>query len=291
MILASGVKDHGSDNKQVQTIQRIVASILQPSAGQGEFVALGELVSMFPEHLRGLDTQEDASEFLMHVLDALDGCDWDIRPSEILTLELQQVLTCSCGSHRTSFVKESFISLPVSNDHGSDISSVQGMISRFCMQETMDEPSSCPSCQQSMYFQKQLLFSKIGPVLILNIKCFDNQRNKIFPSIDLNLALSIDLAEQGTLDFTLTAVIYHKGKNLKRGHYIVRCLQAGCWIEADDASVKPVDGPKLSEKLSVPYILIYTHNSLLAKNGALRSALCSLRSGFEYLPLQLPEIR
>jgi ubiquitin C-terminal hydrolase len=289
MVLSSGVKCDGSETRKIQNIQRMIASIIQPSAQLGGYVSIGENVKEFPGHLRGISSQEDASEFLMHVLDVLDKIDWDVDPIEILALEFQQILRCKCGNHKELRMTERVLSIPISNDQG--ICSVQEMVSRFCIEETMDEPSKCQCCQEDVHFQKRMLFSKMSPVLILNIKCFDNNRAKLCPNIELSASISIELVEHGTLDYTLTAVIYHKGQTIKGGHYIVRYLQGGSWFEADNDAVVQVEGPKLSEKNTVPYLLFYTHKSLDAINGDLVTAIVSLSSGFECLPIQPPKTR
>ena len=291
MILASGLKDSAPAFEKIQNIQRIVASILQKPVGQERevHVALDAVLDSFPIAFRG-STQEDACEFMSHILEVVfddqHELKFDNRPNAILTLEFTHVLECNCGDRRETCVEENMVSISITNDQQSSRISVQEMIARLALKETMDEPVACPKCKVKATVTKQMLCSKISPLLIVHIKCFDNERRKLFPGIELDRTLSIELIPHGSVNMALTAVVYHIGPSIQRGHFIIRFQgHGGRWFEADDSAVAAVDGPQLSRNKTVPYILVYSHGSQEAIHGALSSALSSLGSGLECFPL------
>jgi uncharacterized UBP type Zn finger protein len=278
MILSSGLKNI-EGNIFNQVIQKIIATLLKP-AGKQTCFSLKTVLSLFPERF-GKGKQECAYDFLMSVFETL-GHDCDI-----IACDLRTVHTCECGHVRSDECEKfPIVSLPIPRGNGGkllDVYSMQQIVRYFSEPEILGRKTSrtCTQCGQDSRSHAKILISRISPVFIVSLKCFDNKGEKIIAAINVEPSLSI-----GTDELILTAIIFHRGIRKNSGHYFARFRGPGdTWFEADDSLVYPVDGPNVvkvpsAEKTDLaPYIVVYTKKDQVPES--VHATLAELASSIE----------
>ena len=217
--------------------------------------------------------QHDAHEALMAVLQVLhealgktarlpdapslrcvDRAAWDAHIGATgysILVELfqgQMVRTVRWGVDGKSTTHEHFWDLSVSID---GVSSVTHAIARHMEPEEIpDYVPSGGSSPTAATAEKRFVHAPL--VLIVNLKRFDNRRNKIDKFVDYATEMQLP----GTDDkYRLTAVCMHSGA-AGGGHYTAMCTSHGHWFYLDDASVTDIEDLNTIIQKDA-YILVY----------------------------------
>lgn len=252
-----------------------------------------QLIKFYPKY--NSFTQQDSHECLLHILDLLHKglkyeIDVEIR-GEVKTnldklykealeswklfyqndysyiVELfhgQSYSTVSCLNQKcdyTSNVFEPFstLSLPISQ---SDCS-IDDCFKKYLSVDYIDN-YDCSKCKNKKC-SKQAQFWSLPNYLIVHLKRFDNNNNKVnshvdFPidNLDLTSLVSKDKHDKNNYIYSLYAVTYHSG-DTSNGHYWASCRNLdGNWYNFNDGNITKYS--KVSKNTIVnsnAYILFY----------------------------------
>ena len=225
--------------------------------------------------------QQDASEFLLHLLDLIcDKPDWGTST---------QVFTCANCQEKSYSMAEKFLDfqLPIENSDRKCANLLESL-RLFTIEEKMESQRECPKCNQKADYKKSMKVEKFPKVLILcKIFHFESLHSFIHLFIALNrfeycmqsgqskkitvpvnfpeesreifeILKCDDAASDDTISYSLQAVVHHYGASLDRGHYTAS-IKTGTdsWHTFNDDSVNPVESHQFSVENSSPYILMY----------------------------------
>ncbi|XP_051005308.1 ubiquitin carboxyl-terminal hydrolase 17-like protein D [Acomys russatus] len=235
-----------------------------------------ELTAAFHKYM-----QEDAHEFLMFTLNAMDeSCLRGSRHSEShsqVSTPIQEIFGGSWRSQikclhcqATSDSLEPFLDIPL--DICTAQSVTQALEELVKAEELCGENAySCGSCREKMPASKVLTVQAAPKVLLLVLNRFSGfmghkvDRKVSYPeSLDLRPYMS--QPKRGPLVYTLYAVLVHDGVTCLGGHYFC-CVKAGNgkWYKMDDSSVTMCD---VASVLSEPaYLLFYVQRTDLKRDN------------------------
>lgn len=244
-----------------------------------------------------LGAQQDAGEFLFHLLNGLhEECKWKIpeegKPSaqesagggeagegEAAKSEQVRPDVRSAGDHEDSPIfrifggiirssvqakntKADSVSLEPFNGLILDISStsvdsVWSALEAYCGTEAVNEGRAT----------KRLQFKAVPKVMILNLKRFSYNKDtgcpqKIRKAVKFEEKLSFDRSwmvdELEPQEYQLTAVICHHGDLVSGGHYNCAVRYNTDWYMYDDVSVRQIDIREVVSQLAASvYLLLY----------------------------------
>ncbi|XP_055966855.1 ubiquitin carboxyl-terminal hydrolase 17-like protein 6 [Sorex fumeus] len=237
----------------------------------------GEVLTPCPSLLAGFhrQRQEDAHEFLMSTLDAMQqGCPQGggKRPADIAGIFggrwRSQVQCLRCLAISDTF--EPY--LDVALDVGAAPSVAQALRD-LVKPERLEGPDAylCGSCGQKMPATKTLTLHAASRVLMLVLKrfCQDGGAKLAghvsFPEC-LDMGGCTSEPHEGHLIYLLYAVLVHTGWTSHGGHYLCYVRAADCqWYQMDDAKVSACD---VSHVLSQQaYVLFYTQKAEWDRGG------------------------
>ena len=224
------------------------------------------------KHFR-VGRQEDAHEFLRHLIDALqNNCLKAARvksnaPHRVAETTFvhrifggylrSQVRCTSCGYCSNTY--DSFLDLSL-EIHGK-VGSLQEALARFTSVETLDKANrwKCTGCAQLVCAKKQLTLHVAPNVCTVQLKrfMFGSRSSKIGKAITYPEALRIPVSgPERVAEYRLTGVLVHAGASVNMGHYYSYVKAAnGMWYEMDDARVSTVGMPTVMKQNA--YLLFY----------------------------------
>ena len=291
MILRSELEDvEGNESGFNQTVKKIIAFLLKPTTDE-TCLSLESVKAVFGEKFNGL-AQECADEFLMYIFEMMehkDGSKWKHSPLGIIKCSLRLQHKCQCGEPRSSHLDDYTVLSLAGNLKDRDSNNLEQMIKDYFEPQTLGTDSllACTKCHQKGLCISQTQLAEIGTVLIITIRCYDENGKKILLSpIAVEEELSIQQSH-GTTDLILTGIVYHQGRSVKSGHYFSIFRGPGNqWFQANDTKVIPVDCPRPAKSSnSTPFILTYTRKDQVPES--LHTALGRLASTVDISNLQI----
>ena len=213
--------------------------------------------------------QEDAHEFLMHVLSKMeDSCLFGKESLDVYSKHttvvgqifggyLRNQLNChSCKERRNTFDPFMDINLGMSNVH-----SVESAMQRFIKPDNLDG-YRCWNCQQTGSVTKRLTIHTPPNVLTVQLNRFSAFGSKITGNVTFTENLNIRLyttqfSRKDHIIYSLHAVIVHSGQTSTSGHYYAFVKAPnGTWHLMNDSRAVPVS---LATVLAADaYVLFYT---------------------------------
>ncbi|OLL26651.1 Ubiquitin carboxyl-terminal hydrolase 8 [Neolecta irregularis DAH-3] len=264
---------------------------------------IGRMNSQF-----GNDDQQDASEFLSFLLDALHedtNLAFDRSKFRELTkdeedrrngLPIQVVspIEWSRYTHRNSSRIVSFfqgqllsqlnafsmLSLPLALNAHHGKSSIYDCLGMFLQPEILRGENSwlCPKCKKPREASKQLMITRLPPLLIIHLKRFSMNgrwRDKLNMPVEVPLQ-TLDLSPYvvpeansthghdslGTLETVCYGMIIHHGQGLTSGHYTAYVLdESNQWWHFDDTRVSKVSEEEVFKAQA--YIVFYKRKAMV----------------------------
>ncbi|CAM9918104.1 unnamed protein product, partial [Ectocarpus sp. 4 AP-2014] len=232
---------------------------------QGQFTGLGAISpKVLVQNLRMIGRQfrqgrqEDAHEFLRHLLDKMVDCylkrkgvksSAPNRLAETTPINrifggyLRSRLKCTkCGHCSDTF--DPFMDLSMDLSRG--VRSIDVALRRFVATERLGSGNEwrCGGCKKPVQAEKSLSVFKPPNALVLQLKrfVFTRKASKIKDHIQFAdvLNLSVSGPERSAL-YDLTGVVVHAGGSMSSGHYYAYVRScAGMWARMDDCSVSKV---------------------------------------------------
>uniref|UniRef100_A0A8C3WYH1 Ubiquitin carboxyl-terminal hydrolase n=1 Tax=Catagonus wagneri TaxID=51154 RepID=A0A8C3WYH1_9CETA len=224
-----------------------------------------DLVASFHRH-----RQEDAHEFLMFALDAMQRC-----PSEDTLI--QQIFG---GSWRSQIQCLHCLGVSDTFDPYLDFSlniraaqSVDQALRELVKPEKLDGENAyhCGVCLRKGPATKRLTLHSASKVLILVLKRFtdvtgDKMNKKVRYPERLDLQPYLSEQKAGALDYELYAVLVHSGWTSHQGHYFCYIrVGNGRWYRMDDAKVTACDAASALSQSA--YVLFYSQRSELEREA------------------------
>lgn len=177
-----------------------------------------------------------------------------------------------CGHTTRTFVYCDIVTLPIPKVK-QEVKLVD-CLADYYKEESLETQKLCPGCQHHTPTTKQMRISKPPPVLVLQLKRFQNDLSKIAarvtcPVFDLDMTPYMSescraAASNGAKDtvYNLYGVVSHSVTETF-GHYIalIRHPLSGQWNCYDDHKVTPVDINALKIKMTEAYLLFYERRS------------------------------
>jgi uncharacterized UBP type Zn finger protein len=202
-----------------------------------------------------LPIQQDAHEYLFHLLDAFqrectaampDSSDTMI--SHFFTCNLTITVHCTaCGASTARHTTSNDLTIPMREY--PDLASAVAAVT--CGAE-IAIPGQCDGCGGSGGLTKANYFTKLPLVLIVTLMRFDNALRKIEDWISFPKTLTI--CERA--EYALYALIVHEGRMLTHGHFVAFVMdEMNVWYKVDDICVYRVKEEVVLE--SCPYVLFY----------------------------------
>lgn len=176
---------------------------------------------------------QDAHEFLMHVFKSAEHLNEQFTTSEITTTERQGSASQSVKVDYTNHV-----SLPLA------ASTLEGCIAAYSHPDYVDASES-EAAGKVVH-----TFAPARDCLALQLVRFDNDLQKDSRAVTIPESFRL-----GDRTFDVTAVVHHRGKTGKSGHYVATVKRQGAWFVVNDAQTSAVSshtdaGPKFD-----PYLI------------------------------------
>ena len=155
---------------------------------------------------------------------------------------------------------------------GDEIHSVSDALKRYFGKGDLDDYKTKDVSEP---VSREVFLEKLPEVLILQLNRFaynNNGLQKIFKHIDVPITLEISktlvthntrkkMAAANGLGYKLVSIVSHDGQDANKGHYVSSVYHAGsnCWLQFDDACVKPISANQLQKQdgQRQPYVLLY----------------------------------
>lgn len=196
-----------------------------------------------------------------------------VTPVQQLALGLCRYSVKS-ANNETSATLQPFFTLQLDIQSDS-ITSVNDALTENFSSEQLDG-YICSKTKQEVEASRNLSLEELPPILILHLKRFVYNGNtggcqKVMKQVDFSVDLEIgrDILSQPSKSkyttkqrqYKLFGVVYHKGMEATKGHYVTDVYHTGyaSWLHCDDSIIQPtaeqlVTSPSPS---STPYILFY----------------------------------
>lgn len=188
-----------------------------------------------------------------------------VDDSELVQLfvgQLRSTIQCKhCLNQSHSWDHFWDLSLSIPEKEGE--SDINECLNNYTEVEVMDKDCQpfCDNCKQRRESLKKLNFERLPIILIIQLKKFGNNGQKITKNVRINEYLVIN----GT-NYSLFAVISHWGSTCSSGHYNNYCKYYGNqWIFFDDDTVRKEDNIDLNN-MTGAYILFYRNSSFTIKS-------------------------
>lgn len=239
-------------------------------------------IKMICKHIR-IGRQEDAHEFFIYLLDALEKSYTNFSKSinnkfivdnkgknqrnynliqNVFGGELSSEVQCmKCKKSSVTIDKFLSISLEILN---SD--SIERSLDKFCKSELLFGANRflCEHCKQKNDSKKRFLFKTLPNVLVLHLKRFDNYGQKIqrfirYP-IELDMGKYVvnpqkSSSIEGGTKYSLYSILIHNGYSSDSGHYYSFLKSEKGWYEMNDSYVDRVQDNYAMNQ--APYMFFY----------------------------------
>ncbi|CAN0116678.1 unnamed protein product, partial [Ectocarpus sp. 13 AM-2016] len=281
----NGSTDFGEDDI-LGAMQKLVGQIHQTKSGSAEQQAIRPRA--FSDNLRKIGEkfrrgrQEDAHEFLRHLVDKMVGSYLERRGVDPFAHDrlaettpihlvfggyLRSQLKCSgCGFCSDTFDPFMDLAMNVEKVDSSGVAmnerSLQAALRRFTAPETLGAGNEwkCGGCNKLVDAEKNLSVFKPPNALVFQLKRFGftNGPRKANDHISFGDKLNLEVSgPERRANYDLTGVVVHSGKTMSSGHYYAYVRSsAGCWARMNDSVVTKVTlDTVLKDKA---YVLFYT---------------------------------
>lgn len=231
--------------------------------------------------------QEDAHEFLVHLLDAMN--DGELREAGITANKSgwrdrlpvprldettfvhrifggylrSQVRCTDCGYRSNTYDPFLDLSLEISRNSCHSLSSA---FNEFTRKETLDSQNrwKCSGCKKRVCATKQLTVFRPPLALCVQLKRFTfggSFGGKISKAIEFPAQLQLPLSDGRSCGYVLTGIVIHVGGRASSGHYTA-CVQRPDangerkWFHMDDSCVRPVSEQQVLRQQNA-YVVMY----------------------------------
>lgn len=141
-------------------------------------------------------------------------------------------------------------------------------LQKYVQLEVMDENNKyeCHRCKEKVVCEKQMTFWHLPDILIINLKRFRNDGEKIHKidtlvsyTQNLNLQPYVSEFTDGSHEYILTDVVHHYG-SYNGGHYTEFSKIGNEWYWFNDAKVSKLDSDGFEKEImtNASYILVYS---------------------------------
>jgi uncharacterized UBP type Zn finger protein len=202
-----------------------------------------------------LPIQQDAHEYLLHLIDAFQReCMAAMAgPSETMishffTCNLTVTLHCTaCGATESRDTTSNDLTIPM-----REYPDLAAAVAAVTSGAKIAIPGQCDACGESGSLTKASHFTQLSLILIVTLMRFDNSLRKIEDWIGFPRTLTVcECAE-----YELYALIVHDGRMLTHGHFVAFVRdELNVWYKVDDVCVFRVKEEVVLE--SCPYVLFY----------------------------------
>ena len=155
--------------------------------------------------------------------------------------------------HNRSDSWEHFWDISLSLPEKDDECDLLQCLKLFVENELLDTDSmpECSKCKTKRKSMKSMTFERLPLILIVHLKRFGNDGQKIHKEVKIDDNLKIN-----AYDYTLFACISHRGYSCSGGHYVSHCRHYDKWYFFDDEDVTEVENLNVRQ-LTDAYILFY----------------------------------
>ena len=151
----------------------------------------------------------------------------------------------NCKNKHSRFDPWMMIKAPIDAAAGNN-QPLSACIDKAFDKEVVDD-YECENCKTRGQVDLEHTISKLPPVIILSLKRFDNNNNKIRTKIDIDLDKTDfakwisfpSVAKHISTEYTIFAAIEHHGGS-RGGHYLSYAKHNGAWISYDDQQISDV---------------------------------------------------
>ena len=237
--------------------------------------------------------QEDAHEFLVHLLDAMN--DGELRDAGINANKSgwrdrlpvprldettfvhrifggylrSQVRCTDCGYRSNTYDPFLDLSLEISRNSCHSLSSA---FNEFTRKETLDSQNrwKCSGCKKRVCATKQLTVFRPPLALCVQLKRFkfggSQYGGKISKAIEFPAQLQLPLSDGRSCGYVLTGIVIHIGSGASSGHYTA-CVQRPSsngdrkWFHMNDSFVQPVSEQQVLRQQNA-YVLMYCRHEV-----------------------------
>jgi ubiquitin carboxyl-terminal hydrolase 8 len=172
---------------------------------------------------------------------------------KIFVGQLTSVIKCTQCQYQ-SYCWDTFWDISLSLPKGDKECDINDCIKEYTAEEVLDSDSmpNCSQCKQKRKSIKSLQFETLPLILILQLKKFENDGQKISRDVNINDKILINSEK-----YVLYACICHKGISCVSGHYNCFCkYNLNEWHFFDDETVTLVKDFNY-DQLKNAYILFY----------------------------------
>jgi ubiquitin carboxyl-terminal hydrolase 8 len=174
--------------------------------------------------------------------------------------QMTATVCCSCKNKSVRFEPLEMMKVPIDTSEGNQ--TLDACIDKAFDKEILDD-YQCDNCKTRGKAELEHTISMLPPTLIISLKRFDNNNNKISKKIEINLEktdLAKWLAFSGvdkniSSQYSIFAVIEQQG-GTRGGHYVSYAKHNDTWICYDDTNISEV--PETSVINNNTYILFMT---------------------------------
>jgi ubiquitin C-terminal hydrolase len=155
-----------------------------------------------------------------------------------------------CENERNNF--EDFWDLSLALPTDQEECDVKSCLKNYLKLETLETESNCDNCKQMTGHSKRLKFEKMPTILMIHLKRFSNDGQKISKYVKISGDITIKSNKYSIISF-----ISHWGRSSSSGHYINHSKHSGFWYKFNDESVSKFEDKLTSDDLTNAYILFY----------------------------------
>jgi ubiquitin C-terminal hydrolase len=173
----------------------------------------------------------------------------------------------NCKNKNSRFEPWMMIKAPIDTDAG-DNQPLSSCIDKAFDKEVIDD-YECDNCKTRSQVDLEHTISKLPPVIILSLKRWDNNNNKIRTKVNIDLDKTDfakwisfpSVAKHISTEYTTFAVIEHHGGS-RGGHYLSYAKHNGSWISYDDQQISDVPADKVINNDT--YVLFMTRKAYVS---------------------------
>lgn len=269
--------------------QHTSTSSIAPKTIFDALPSLGSIATRYGGYKFHKGRQEDAHEFLIHLLDAMH--DGELRDAGIHVRKSgwrdrlpvpridettfvhrvfggylrSQVRCTSCGFRSNTYDPFLDLSLEISRKH---CNSVDSAFREYTRKETLDSSNrwKCDGCKKRVCATKQLTVFRPPLALIFQLKRFAfggaYGGNKISKPISYEASMKLPLSDGRSCEYGLTGAVIHVGSSASSGHYTAVVKRPnGHWYLMDDAHSQTIrERDALGQRNA--YLLIYSRQEV-----------------------------
>lgn len=177
--------------------------------------------------------------------------------------QMTTIVCRSCQNKRIKYEPLEMIKVPIdTSDSSSGSQPLSACIDKAFDKEVLDE-YQCDNCKTRGQADLEHTISRLPPTLIISLKRFDNNNNKLRTKIDIDLDktdlskwVSFPAVTKGiSSEYSVFGVIEQMG-GTRGGHYVAYTKHEDAWVCYDDNNMNTVSSEKIINNNT--YILFMT---------------------------------